>query len=400
MEMLKLQISLGAVDENEGEIAKRVAEGALSFRDKTVAEVMTPVNDAYMLSTETRLGYHAIREIFETGFSRVPVYGRDKHDYRGLLYTKDLMLADPEDELKLGDFIQIFQRKVETFFHDTKLVNVLNSFKRGGTHMGLVRRVNTEVDTNPCCEIVGVLTLEDVVEEILQDEIVDETDVYVDVDNRVRVSDGRECRKLNLGVFNPVWRTRGTMLSRDEVAAIAAHLQRVVFGPGQGLELSSQAVEWLVRTSEVMSRARVTPLDMHEPEEGDWLYKCGIESDRCTLVLQGRLGVRVGADGFRSEAGAFTILGRGALREQPFVPDFSAFVGTVKGRFLSISKAGYQAARALDQDPEAMGRAICSLVKGSVGGFSQRGKLPKADAGVPGFSQDAKVSPLGQSVVL
>eukprot|EP00971_Amphidinium_carterae_P094434 1869477-Amphidinium_carterae.1 len=58
---------------------------------------MIPLNDAYMLSLETRLDYETIREIFEHGFSRVPVYGRDKHDYRGLLYTKDLMLADPED---------------------------------------------------------------------------------------------------------------------------------------------------------------------------------------------------------------------------------------------------------------------------------------------------------------
>ena len=99
------------------------------------------------------MGYTAIREIFETGYSsvalaldvesrgRIPIYGNNKHDYRGLLYTKDLMLADPEDEMKadgsrswlldaigmiwhdlsldvwrtmcpqVGDFIQIFNRK-------------------------------------------------------------------------------------------------------------------------------------------------------------------------------------------------------------------------------------------------------------------------------------------------
>lgn len=188
MEMLKLQISLGAVDAAEGEMAKQVAEGALCFRDKKVEDVMTPLEDAYMLSTDVRLGYDVIREIFETGYSRVPVFGRDKHDYRGLLYTKDLMLADPEDEMKLGDFIQIFQRKVETFFKSTKLVEVLSIFKKGGTHMGLVRVPNTTDSMNPHFEVVGVLTLEDVVEEILQDDIVDETDVFVDVDNQVKVS--------------------------------------------------------------------------------------------------------------------------------------------------------------------------------------------------------------------
>lgn len=77
---------------------------------------------AYFLSSRTKLGYDAIREIFETGYSllaelergrgaeavwsindlknnittlqgRIPIYGMDKHDYRGLLYTKDNMKA-------------------------------------------------------------------------------------------------------------------------------------------------------------------------------------------------------------------------------------------------------------------------------------------------------------------
>eukprot|EP00435_Cladocopium_sp_Y103_P063573 s718_g25.t1 len=140
MEMLKLQISLGAVSAEEGKIAQQVAEGALSFRDKQVGDIMTPLEDAYFLSSDTKLGYDSIREIFETGYSRIPIYGTDKHQYRGLLYTKDLMLADPEDEMKVGDFIQIFSRKVETFFEETKLVQCLNAFKKGGTHMGLVRK--------------------------------------------------------------------------------------------------------------------------------------------------------------------------------------------------------------------------------------------------------------------
>merc|ERR1719482_550276 len=131
----------------------------------------------------------------------------------------------------LGDFINIFNRKVETFTLDTKLVEVLNKFKFGGTHMGLVREVNIECDTNPHFEIRGVVTLEDVIEEILQDEIVDETDVYKDVDNQVKVLDGRETRVLNLAVFNPLWKSRKERLSAEEVATIASHLERVVFAP-------------------------------------------------------------------------------------------------------------------------------------------------------------------------
>merc|ERR550525_305238 len=148
-----------------------------------------------------------IREIFQQGYSRVPVYGKDKNDYVGVLHTKDLMFADPEDEMKLGDFINIFERKVNTFFKETKLTEVLKSFKTGKTHLGLVREPNIISDTHPTYDIKGVITLEDVVEEILQDEIVDETDVFIDVDQQVAV-DRRGAKDLNLGVFNPVWRVR------------------------------------------------------------------------------------------------------------------------------------------------------------------------------------------------
>lgn len=267
MEMLKLQISLGACGEVEGKMAKQVAEGALCFRDKCVEEVMTPVEDVYMLPAGCCLGYERIREIFETGFSRIPVYGCDKHDYVGILYTKDLMLADPEDEMRLGDFIQIFSRRSETFFKDTKLVNVLNAFKKGGTHIGLIREVNTDSDINPKVEVRGIVTLEDIVEEILQEEIVDETDVYVDVDHHVRVGDGREDRIPPLGLFNPAWRRHRERPSREETKAVAAHLQRTVFVEGSKLELSIRAVEWLVNAAGLRTRARVTPQSCEEPEE-------------------------------------------------------------------------------------------------------------------------------------
>merc|ERR1719284_180453 len=119
-------------------MAKQVVEGALSFRTKEVQDVMTPVEDAYMLSAEARLSYETIRAVFEHGFSRVPVYGRDKHDYKGMLYTKDLILVDPEDEMRLGDFIKIFDRHALTFKMETSLVDALSHFKRGRGHLALV----------------------------------------------------------------------------------------------------------------------------------------------------------------------------------------------------------------------------------------------------------------------
>mmetsp|Transcript_28128 Transcript_28128/g.80727 ORF Transcript_28128/g.80727 Transcript_28128/m.80727 type:complete len:555 (+) Transcript_28128:2-1666(+) len=372
MEMLKLQVELGAVNEEEGNMAKQVAEGALNFRDRRVEEVMTPFDDAYMLSCEVRLDYTIIREIFETGYSRVPVYGKDKHDFRGLLYTKDLMLADPEDAMKLGDFIQIFGRKVETFFKSTKLVEVLSIFKKGGTHMGLVRVPNTEESEHPRFEVVGVLTLEDVVEEILQDEIVDETDVFVDVDNQVKCTDGRAGRQLNLGIFNPVWRAKGDHLSREEVAAVSKHLLCNTFKEDTELELTPLAVKWLVMNSEVRNRDRATPLGVQIPYQSDCIYTRGVGCERCTLILQGKFGARVGLESFHSEMGAFSVLGRDALLSQAFTPDFDAFISTQSVRFLSISKASYMRAVELDKDRATLEAALCSLAEDRAGEASRK----------------------------
>lgn len=45
-------------------------------------------------------------------------------------------------------------------------------------HMAFVHRVNNEGDGDPFYETVGIVTLEDVIEELIQAEIMDETDVY------------------------------------------------------------------------------------------------------------------------------------------------------------------------------------------------------------------------------
>eukprot|EP00913_Durusdinium_trenchii_P032069 g30032.t1 len=324
MEMLKLQISLGAVSAEEGKIAQQVAEGALSFRDKQVGDIMTPLEDAYFLSSRTKLGYDAIREIFETGYS---------------------LLA----ELERG-------RGAEA----TKLVQCLNAFKKGGTHMGLVRKAITTVDTNPRFEIVGVLTLEDIVEEIIQEEIVDETDVYVDVDRRLKIG-GRDTTNFNLGVFNPIWRSRGDKLSREEVNAISAHLMRTAFKSGGEYSLKYDTITWLVGEADVQNLTRHAPTGL-DPADTDWIYRRGEVTHRCTLILQGRLGAIVGHESFHTDNGAFTLLARDALLPKPFKPDFDAYLSTPKVRVLSIKKDLFRRACDLDKDSTTLEAALKSQV--------------------------------------
>lgn len=76
------------------------------------------------------------------------------------------------DNLKLYDFLS---KKV---FFDVSLDKALEEFKQGRSHMSLVLRINDSGDGDPFYECIGIVTLEDIIEEIIQDEIVDETDVY------------------------------------------------------------------------------------------------------------------------------------------------------------------------------------------------------------------------------
>lgn len=48
----------------------------------------------------------------------------------------------------------------------------------GKSHLAIVQRVNNEGEGDPFYEVMGIVTLEDVIEEIIKSEILDETDLY------------------------------------------------------------------------------------------------------------------------------------------------------------------------------------------------------------------------------
>jgi len=159
-------------DSKESDIDKedeRVIKGALSFSDKNVHDIMTPRTAMFCLNKDRNLNERSIREISNTGHSRIPIFGKDRDEIVGILYAKDLIKNSWQNKT-----VGQMARKKAIFVDDNiNLDELLEKFKKTRYHMFIV------IDEYGSVE--GLVTIEDVIEEIIGAEIVDEFDKYEDL---------------------------------------------------------------------------------------------------------------------------------------------------------------------------------------------------------------------------
>ena len=110
-----------------------IISGALALTKKTVADVMTPISLAYMISYNDSLDYKKLREIVRNGYTRIPVYETNRNNIKGLLNVKDLLLIDPQDSIPVSRICTFYNRQILVVPHDFKLPEMLNQFKEGMT---------------------------------------------------------------------------------------------------------------------------------------------------------------------------------------------------------------------------------------------------------------------------
>ena len=63
-------------------------QGIVFLRDKTVGQVMTKLSNVFMLNAETVLTPKVVKQIFQRGFSRVPIYKEKRNNIVSILYLK------------------------------------------------------------------------------------------------------------------------------------------------------------------------------------------------------------------------------------------------------------------------------------------------------------------------
>ncbi|HHD92126.1 MAG TPA: DUF21 domain-containing protein, partial [Candidatus Portnoybacteria bacterium] len=133
---------------------ERIVKGALSFSDKKVESIITPRSIVYLLNENVVIDKNLLEEIKRKGVTRIPVYRDSIDNIIGVLYSKDLI------NIKLRTKAKNVYRKENLIVvsKDLKLDKLLNIFIKNKAHLACV--------TNEYGEFEGVVTLEDVVEEI------------------------------------------------------------------------------------------------------------------------------------------------------------------------------------------------------------------------------------------
>nr|XP_016449049.1 PREDICTED: DUF21 domain-containing protein At1g47330-like [Nicotiana tabacum] len=227
-----------------------IIAGALQLTEKTAKNAMTPISKAFSLDLDGTLNLETLNAIMTMGHSRVPVYYRKPTNIIGLILVKNLLAVHPgesvplrkmmirkiprvSENMPLYDILNEFQKghshiavvykdlnemkdtpvndkdadnaasksnlhDTKTGFHKADDDQVTKksppptpAFKKRhrGCSFCILDLENTPIpEIPPDQEVVGVITMEDVIEELLQEEILDETDEYVNIHNRIKVN--------------------------------------------------------------------------------------------------------------------------------------------------------------------------------------------------------------------
>ena len=141
----------------DGIIEKKEQEyifNIFQFNDTTVDKVMTPKEDCELINVNIKFGA-LLKRIKNTKYTRYPVYDKDTNNIIGIFNVKDyIMYKKDNDDFNLRNLLF----KVKKFQYDEKIDDVFASMQKEHIQMAIVVKNK---------KFIGVVTLEDAVEEIL-----------------------------------------------------------------------------------------------------------------------------------------------------------------------------------------------------------------------------------------
>ncbi len=250
----------GAVDLHlqEGGVAKRARDqiyGVLEIGELAVEEVMIHRSNMSMVDIDDPTE-DILKGVLASGHSRVPVYSGDKDNVVGIVHVKDLLAAFTKADGVSDVEIKKILRDAWFVPETTSVVKQLRAFQAKREHFALV------VDEYGA--LMGVVTLEDILEEIVGD-IQDEYDEELDGVNRLKEGGATVRGDIAIRDLN---RAMDWKLPDDEAVTIAGlviHESQTIPEAGQTFAYHGYRFEILSRERNQIKRLRVRKT--HEPDQ-------------------------------------------------------------------------------------------------------------------------------------
>jgi Mg2+/Co2+ transporter CorB len=246
----------GAVDllHHEGSVEKHDRDmfgGLLDLRDLTVADVMVHRTEMVTVNADDP-PEQIVNAVLQSGYTRVPLWRGSPENIVGILHAKDLLraLKNADDDLSQ---IDILATTLPAWFvpEIRPLSEQLKAFRRRKTHFALV--------VDEYGEVQGLVTLEDILEEIVGD-ISDEHDVPVpgvrpQPDGTVNVDGSVPIRDLNRAMD---WNLPDS--EATTIAGLVIHEARSIPDIGQSFTFHGFRFAVLRKDRNRITALRITPL--------------------------------------------------------------------------------------------------------------------------------------------
>lgn len=248
-----IQQDLNMIEDQE----HRILRATLDLSTRPIEDVMVSIEESFMLDINTVINREVTQEIYTRGFSRIPIFEGERTNIIGVLMAKDLILFNPDrDQMTIKQLSSVLRER--TFIDSTTTcLQVLSYFKQGGTHLAIVTKVVTSESNDPYLKKIGLITLEDIIEEILDAEIEDEFE-----------GEGKEERRLQKEQLVALFMNRqaGKNLQENELKAVQEFLSAYVT-PFYPSRLRQNVLESLVYNAEVLNIESDSRLFTHKTDD-------------------------------------------------------------------------------------------------------------------------------------